>query len=268
MRKLFLAITLVLGLIQIQAQDLSQDFKNWYIGGVNLRITKDATLKLNHLTSFDVAGYKLKFGQSGIAWKQKLNDQWSTEGGYAYNFIKGSEKTIIYHRAHLNASHRVKIGKLRMTNTVQGEYYFPQLQKFQARGVVTNKWSYYNRHWPLKISPYIKNQVFYYHGGREITYWIPQDELDPELIEASEEDEFVEQAPNGWHRYRFTAGVRMKLAKPLALSLFCIHQREFNTGWAPYRELNVPNKSGTKIKRPFNNYSLIGLSLIYTLKLY
>ncbi len=153
-----------------------------------------------------------------------------------------------------------------MKNTIQAEKYFPRLQKFGARLVFTNKWTFHPGNWPLKMTPYIRNQLYYYQGGDPITYWLDEDDI--EISEEGESEEFIRQAPNGLHRYRFTLGVRSKLSKELALSLFFMRQVEFNTGWAPYRELNVYNQSMTRIKRPFNNYSLIGISLNYTFKTY
>ena len=128
-----------------------------------------------------------------------------------------------------------------MTNTVQLEKYFPTLRKFGSRGVITNKWSYSNRSWPLKLSPYIKQQLYYYQGGEPINYGIPEEDLEEfEPEDEDDEPEELEQSPNGFHRYRITGGVRMKLAKATCIEPLLYQTIEFNTGFAPYREINVP----------------------------
>ena len=199
--------------------------------------------------------------QSGLAYQRRFA-KFSLEGGYSFSTIRGSKSNTNYHRAHANISNQWEWGHLKMGNRIQIEKYFPTLQKFGARGVITNKISYYKKNWVVR--PYIRNQVYYYQGGSPITYWILEDgEDNQEPTYTSEEN-----SPDGWHRYRFTAGARIKLKTRLYLTAFFTRQIEFNTGWSPYTELNVYNQSQTRIKRPFNNYSLIGLSLSYTIKLY
>lgn len=262
-------ILIMLLLIQISyAQDLSQDFKNWYITGVNLRLSKKTTLKGSRLNSYDIKGYRAGFNQSTLGIAQRINKKWEIGGAYALSNINGSREKTTYHRLSLYASRRTNWHRFRMKNTAQVEKYFPIQPKFGARLVLTNKWSYVNKKWPLDISPYIKNQLYYYQGGKPIVYWLAEEDIETDVEEGEDIEESIEQAPNGWHRYRFSAGIRSKLSKQIALSIFYTKQIEFNTGLAPYRELNVYNKSQTRRKRPFNNYSLIGMSLVFTLKTY
>lgn len=249
-----------------KAQDLSEDFKNWFITGVNVRVSKATTLKLNRLNSYDVKGYRAGFNQTSFGAAHRLNKKWEIGGAYAYSTIIGSRTKTNYHRISAYVSHRKKFGKFQMKNTVQLEKYFPIQPKFGARAVLSNKWSYSNKKWPLRLSPYVRNQLYFYQGGEPIVYWLPEEEI--EVNEEGETEEFIEQSPNGWHRYRFSIGVRAKANKNIALSLFYTKQIEFNTGFAPYRELNVYNRSQTRRKRPFNNYSLVGMSIVYTLKTY
>jgi len=243
-------------------QDLSQDFKHWYIFNLNTRLSKANTLTVGHLSSFDkdAGNYQHGFTQHKLVFSHRLNKKWTASAGYAHSVIKRSNNSkLTYHRVQMAITHRQRFGNFRMDNTLQLEKYIPTLQKFGARAVVTNKWRYVNKKLPLRASPYIKQQLFYYQGGSPITYWLPGDEFE------EGGPDFIENAPNGWHRYRFTAGLRVRLAKNLYSSVFYTLQREFNTGLAPYRELNVSNKSGTRIKRAFNNYALLGVSLSYTL---
>lgn len=240
-------------------QDLSPEFKNWYIGSINLKFTSKSSVKVSQLASFDQPKHQFGFSQTSLILNQKINKKFTLLGGYAYSLIKGKNQNTTYSRIAIGLSHTFRIDKFRIKNETQIQHHFPGLQKFKSRIVLTNKISYRNKNWPIGLSPYIKNQIQYYHGGTEITYWLDEEE---EIIES------IEQAPNGWHRYRFTAGLRTKPLKKLSANFFYINQIEFNTGWSPYTELNVYNKSKTRKKRPFNNYSLIGISLTLTFKTY
>ena len=262
MRKRIITILVLSQCLGLAAQDLSQDFKNWYLGSLTLRMTPNTSLSLGHLSSFDLQGYPHKFQQSRMTLNHKLGKQWRLSGGYSYSIIRGNTSLTPYHRMEVQLEHRFKLGHWRFSNRIRAEKYFPQLTKFGSRYVYTQKWQYYNRNWPLRLSPFIRHQLFYYQGGKELKYW-----LAPEDIEEGGED-FILGATNGLHRYRLSLGARMRLHSRLYLSLFYTYQREFNTGLSPYTALNVPNRSGSRIRRPFNNYSLFGLSLAYTLKLY
>ena len=263
MKKLISLLILFLLAQVIEAQDLSPDFKNWYITSINLKLSKKNAISISHLTSFNTNSYRLGFRQSSIIYTRKFNKHLSSAAGYNYNTIKGSRRNTNYHRIQLALTHKVKMNHVSMQNKIQLEQFAPRLPKYMSRGIITNKWKYSNKKWPLRLSPYIKNQFFYYLGGQAITY---QDEFINE--EGEEEELLITQAPNGWHRYRLTLGIRARLAKQLHASLFYTFQREFNTGLAPYRELNVPSISGTRTVLPFNNYSLLGISLAYTFKFY
>ena len=245
------------------AQDLSQDFKNWYLSSLSFKLSKRHTFSVGHLSSFDLTpnNYLHKFSQNQLNFSYRFSDQWIGSIGYAHSLIKGTKTRTPYGRVQAKLSHRVRWNHIRMTNCLRLEHNFTQLAKFQQRLILSNNFQYYNRNWPLRLSPFIKNQVFYYQGGRPVKYWLPEEDSIEEGVA------FIEQAPNGWHRYRLTLGVRARLRKRLYASAFYAIQREFNTGLSPYRAIHVPNSSG-RIIRSFNNYSLLGISLAYTIKLY
>ncbi len=248
--------------VSCMGQDLSQDSKHWYLTSFNIKLSRSNIISAKHLSSFEVDSYALGFMQNELSFNHKFGEAISGTLGTARSTIYGQRSSFNYWRVHVAATYKLKLGALRMANTIRYENYRPGLQKFSSRVLLTNKWKYYNKKWPLRISPYIKNQLYYYSGGSEITYWLPDEEVLPNGAD------YIEQAPNGWHRYRFTTGLRMRIQKGVYLSLFYTLQKEFNTPWSPYRGLHVPNKSRTRIKRPFNNYHLLGLSLSINLKLY
>lgn len=250
--------------LSASGQDLPPGFKNWATGTFNLRISKKNTIRFSQLYAFNTKPSGLQFIQSNVSFDRRLNKPWSAGFGYAHSAFKSSSGSFNqYHRVFVSATHRQYWGNFRGKLGGKAEFHFPQLRKWQYRFIVSHKLSWRNKFFPFKGTPYIKNQLYYYAGGREVKYW----ELD-ESEEGSEEYVLgAERAPNGWHRYRFTAGMRFRFTKSFAGSFYYTIQREFNTPWNPYG-LNVYNKSQTRIKVPFNNFSLVGVSLSYTLKTY
>ncbi|MEL6250725.1 MAG: hypothetical protein AAFR87_01840 [Bacteroidota bacterium] len=266
MRKSITFIFYLLIVASLGAQDLSQDFKNWYLFSTNLRFSKTRSVTIGHLSSFDVRGYQHKFVQNKISYNQKFGNQWTGSIAFSHSLIKRKTENLPYYRADIQINHRLKWDHWRMTNSLRLEKYFPQLSKFGARAILSNKFQYYNRKWPLRISPFVRNQLFYYQGGKEIRYFLNEADIDGE--NGFEEEGFVESAPNGWHRYRFSLGARMRLRPDLYLTFFYTLQKEFNTGLGEFNQLHVPNEAGTSTRLSFNNYSLLGLSLAYTIKFY
>lgn len=214
---------------------------------------------------------------------RKFGKQWNMDVGMARSWFKTSNGTKTYNRLFAEGDYKLKLGRVGMKQSLRGEWHFPQLRKYRFRFIYTNKVSMRFKQLPGRPQPFIRQQVFYYLAGKPVKYYAMGDEgLDEDDEDEEEEDEgeegdfeefqagdlIAEQAANGFHRYRFTLGVRFRLAKRLYGSVFYIWQREFNTPFFPERHLNVPNQSGTKTQAPFNNYSLVGFSLNYTLKLY
>lgn len=256
---------------QAKAQeDLPPGFKNWALGGVNLRVTKKTTIKAYQLYALNTNPYGLQFVQSNLGVDRRVSKKVSLGMGYAHSAFKSTNGFKNYHRIYADFAIRHRIGSnIRSKTGLKAEYHWPQLRKFQYRFIVSNKLSFRNDFLPLNGTPYIKNQVFFYAGGRKNKYWETIEEVDEETGEVSSQRELAaEQAPLGWHRYRVTAGIRFKLTRNLSGSIFYTMQKEFNTPWSGNRALNVQNKSQTRTKLPFNNFSLVGVSFFYTIKAY
>ena len=240
----------------ILAQDVPPGFKTWGSTGLRLRITPKTSISVSQLTAFNMAPTSFQFTQGNISLNRSLGERWNIDLGAARSWFKTSEEIKTFNRVFAEADYKLKWGNLGMKQSLRAEYHFPQIRKYRTRFIYSNKLSYRFRKLPMKPQPYIRHQVYWYQGGRDVKYY---DEDSGELE--------VSQPANGFHRYRLTLGVRAKLAKRLYGSLFYIWQREFNMPFGDFRHINVPNANG-KIQAPFNNYSLIGFSLSYSLKLY
>ena len=250
-----------------KTQDVAPGFKNWYIAGLTARVSPVTSIKFSQLYAIDTQAedQRLEFTQTTLAGSFRMSKKLSTSFGYKQSVLRGEDENKQFHRVFTDLSLSSNLSeKWRMKNTVTAEYHWPQLRKFQYRFIYTNKISFKNKKWPLRASPYIKNQVYYYLGGRPMTYYLDV----PEDGEGEEVEDRIVQSPNDFHRYRFTGGVRMRLTRGLYATVFYTWQKEFNTPFTNYRDIHVPNRSGTRIRAPFNDYSLVGLSVNYSFKLY
>jgi hypothetical protein len=257
------------------AQDLPPGFKNWAIGGITAKVSPKTSLGVSQLYAFNTGPYNLQFVQSTFSAGFKLSKKFNLDFGYADSRFKSGEEFKHYHRVFTELDYSSKLSKnIKMKNSLKSEWHFPQLKKYRYRFIYSNKISFKNKFLPWRATPYIRNQVYYYLDGKATTYYAevdPEEEIDEEGATAEEgevEIERIVQAPSDFHRYRLTLGVRMRPAKGLYLSVYYIMQKEFNTPFTEFRDLNTPNRTGTRTKIPFNNYSLVGVSLNYQFKTY
>ena len=266
------------------AQDVPEGFKVWGSTGLDFRVSKKNTFSVNQLTAFNTRSFGYQFTQINLGYARKIGEQWNLDLGYAHSLFKSKDQIKHFNRVFTELDHKVKWGNLGMKNSVRAEFHFPQLRKWRTRYIISNKFSYRFKELPLRPQPFIRNQLYWYQGGRNVNYYAEGGDFDDEDLEGEEgedededfEDEVeegqlgdlvVSQPANGFHRYRVTFGVRLRLAKRLYGTLFYTMQKEFNMPFGEYRGLNVPTPSGN-IQAPFNNFNLIGFSLNYTLKLY
>lgn len=236
------------------AQDVAPGMKAWGLSSLKLRFSPKSSFTVTQLTAFDMDGTGFQFLQVPLSFNRKIGNNMNVDMGFMPTVFKQTEGVKLFNRVFTEFDHKIRWGNLAMKQSVRAELHFPQLRKYRMRFIYTNKLSYRFRNAPLRLTPFIRNQIFWYQGGRDVQYY---DE--GELI--------AEQAPNGFHRFRVTIGVRMRLAKRLYGSAFYAFQREFNLPFSPERELNVPRPNG-RVQAPFNNYSLVGIGISYTLKLY
>lgn len=272
--RITLLFIFVLTFLGAQAQDVPPGFKSWWWGGLTVRVSPRFSVKASNLAAFNSSPYRLQFLQPQVAGSMAFGESWRVAGGYAPSIFNTSEGFRLYSRLFSEGTHSMRFGNLRMKNSLRAEWHFPQQRKYRFRFILANRLSLKTK-LPLRASPYIRNQLYYYLGGRPVVHSLgEQGEFEEgefeEDEEAGEEGELDEEAfaPNGFHRYRLTVGLRLRLAKRLYGSVYYIWQREFNSGLSPNTELNMPHPESGKIQAPFNNFSLIGVGISYTIKTY
>lgn len=251
-------------LLKIQAQDQPPGFKNWATIGVKVKTSDKLTISYSHLTGTSTnvgvnnQSYGLYFMQGNLGFNVRTGKKTDIQLGYKANVLglSAGSSTNLYNRFYVQGSGRADIFKMLSKHTLTLEWHFPQLRKYRYRAIYTFRYFIDNDFLPWKMKPYIKAQLYYYLDGRSISYY---DETGKRIAKKS---------PNDFHRYRLGAGLYMKPSKQLRLSLYYLWQQEFNTFLTRNRDLNVPSKSGRSIKAPFNNYSVLGISLTWKIKVY
>ncbi|MEM0999411.1 MAG: DUF2490 domain-containing protein [Bacteroidota bacterium] len=235
------------------AQDVSPEFKAWGLGTLKLRFSRNTSFTITQLSAIDLAPTRFQFLQVPLSMNRRIGERWNLDIGIMPSWFTQEDGVKMFNRVFTEVDFKQRWGRLRMKHSLRTEYHFPQIRKYRMRFIYSNKISYQFRDAPGRLTPFLRQQIFWYQSGRTIDYY--------------EDGEIVETAPsNGFHRYRMTLGVRARLAKRFYGSLFYTWQREFNVPWTE-RGLNVQRPNG-RIQAPFNNYALIGVGLSYTLKLY
>lgn len=237
-------------------QDLPPGFKSWLGVGVEARASTRLTLKFSRMYSFEAgSSYDLQFSQSGLSGEYALRKATRLTGGYTSYYFKSRNRFVLYHKISAGVRFRRLLGH-RIKNAFRVEWYLPQQKKYRLRGIYSISYSFKHKMRFWKGRPFVKGQVYYYYGGKPYSFYDQEENL------------LAYQAPNDFHRFRVTGGVVFHPVKNLKATLYYIWNKEFNTNLSGYRDLNIPSKKGTKIKYPFNDYSVIGLSFVYKLKLY
>ena len=135
-----------------------------------------------------------------------------------------------------------------MQNRITVEHHFNQRSKFQQRIFWTNKLYYRNKDLPLRFQPFITQKLYWYSNGRLLQYY---DE---------EGDKSYLDSPDGLHAYRIQAGASVRLSRKVNLTAYFMKQVEFNTSLFNGRDINDFNPNTKKIRRPFYDFSVVGIS--------
>ena len=256
MKKYFL-IFCVLGISTISfCQDLAPGFKTWGGIGINWRITKKSSINFSQLLGANLNPSTIQYTQSNINYDYRFNKRHSLKLGYKPSVYFSGGNVKLYNRGYTEYAFRHKLFTLPIKHIVTSEFHFPTLKKYQFRFIYGVKYYFKNNFLPIKMTPYLKAQLFYYLRGKPLSYY------------DSNSDLIVKQSPSDFHRFRLGGGITMKPTRSLRLSVYYFYQQEFNTNLTSNRDLNIPSKNGSKIKYPFNNYHVVGISITQPIKTY
>ncbi len=275
-----LSITLIIiGIVSffnaIQAQDLFTGTKFWSGISMQKSIAKKNKIELEVLHSRNTNDFSFSFHQTSIFWQRKFADnlwwkagyslgnyQWNLTTYRSLGFIPNNYGLITIHRFSAAIIHKIKLSKhLKMKQILVPQYYLTPLSKYRLRTLYRLKLYYAKSKLPLKASPFVEGLLYHYFGGTPVIY---------------SSDKY--RSPNGIHRYRIKAGIKIKPVKSwkMRVILYYLYQQEFNINGLG-QELNYlrpvrntftypssPYKSN--VLNPFNNYQVIGIHLTLSIK--
>ncbi len=260
------------------SQDLLLGGKLWAGTSINYKINKKTSLNIDDLHSITTSTNRFSFNQVSVGLSRKLSKKTKIKASYAlgiYNW-SNSYKTLGIeptannlagiHRFGLDASNKFRITKrLRVKHTLSIQYYTKALNKYQIRSIYRFKIYYYKKNNPLSFSPFLEPMIYYYNGGVPVLYKDDNNKITHY------------KSSNGFHRFRIKTGVKLKPIESLSnfsIILYYMMQNEFNFSNSKTPINTIENNSTTYLEptikaktiNPFNNYNVIGLHLIYSLK--
>ncbi len=231
-----------------------EDLKLWTGYSAQARLSKEWRLTGGQLLLFSQEPFELSAMQNSVNVFYRLNKRMNVGLGYLRSSDPSDPDQEARNRITGRFRLNLRLGKLRLANSLRGEWHFPERSKFEYRlryGLRIHRGS-----WglPLKTTPFITNEFHYYLSGRPLQY---RDEFGEKV---------VKQSPDGLHAHRITVGVNFRPFRRARASLSYMRQTEFNIG-SKYREINVVDPRDGDIKRAFNNFSVLMFRFSYRLDL-
>ncbi len=278
MKKRFLVLTLLFVAFKLSfSQDLFLGNKLWYSAYIYKKINKKIYTDAYILNGYNVNNHSFSFLQIDFAINYKFDKKQTVYVGYSpsiyqwipsYSIKYGSSisplGTVYFSRLFTGYKYRVKLFKgLRLKNDLGAQFYFPRLEKYQFRFTYKAKFYWYDKNWPLKISPFTQLSLYYYLNGIPAIYY-------------NDNGEFAGyKSPNGLHRYRLKLGFSIKpfkQYKKISLVMYYAIQREFNISGLG-NDLNVTKPGSandivypftpqtSKVRYPFNGFDILGFQI-------
>lgn len=275
LRNLFFSLFFLLINNLVFSQDLLPNAKFWSGISVNKKLSKKIKLDVGTLQSFNTNDLSFSFNQSNLGLEYSFSRKFKGKINYAlgqFNWSRNYNKydiapnvfqKVSIHRLGIAAIYKLKLGKgFKLKQTIDVQHFFPTLDKYKIRSLYRVKLYYKNGIFPLKSTLFCEGILYHYLGGNPIVY--------------RDENNAVSsyESPNGFHRYRLKAGINMKPLKNhgnLLMILYFSTQKEFNLA-SIGNDIHVirPDQGNPQGKSniiyPFNNYNVIGIHFIYSIK--
>ena len=232
------------------------DFKTWASAGINFSLSKRLGLRLNYLTSYNMSDNFINtFSQSSASFSYNVSKRFSTLGGAMITrFPSDSDPTYRY---FVRVSYKLPVAHLvTWSNGIQAEQHSLSETRFRNRIIYITRFSNSKRFDFLNLSLSASYWLFYNMGGNRLRYF----EKTGEVV--------ARNTPDGFHRGRLYLTANSKVTDNFSVSLYYMHQQEFNLFSNQFRQINVTNPSTGRISRAFDNYNVTGVSLFCNLDLY
>lgn len=251
--KLVFLATLILTTRSTYGQQ--KEWQNWNSIGLKIPVSKTVDFKISELASFSPSnGFSLNFAQSSAAFSIDLNRQIGFKVGDQFNYIPGSTNSF-RNRIFVKGSVENKFSKLiKAQHSLQAELHSKTESRYRQRFILTNSLSLRRRFSPLHLRPSISYALYYNMGGSLLQYYDKAG------------DPTVQQTPDGFHRGRLYTRLNSRINRHLQLTLYYMNQREFNFLTPEDKKINILNPTTGKIVRRFDDYNVVGLSLLFSFK--
>lgn len=231
-----------------------EEMRVWTSYQAQARLSEGWQISAGQTFMFSQQPFELSSIQNAANLMYRFNGKYNASFGYVRSSDPSDPDQEARNRLQARFGYRAKLGKFRVTNSLRGEWHFPEASKFEYRIRYGLRVSRGNWGLPLNTTPFINNELHYYLSGRPLQY---RDELGNPL---------VRQSPDGLHAHRITIGASFRPFNGAYATLSYMKQTEFNLG-DRYREINVTDPRDGRILRPFNNFSVLTLSFAYRLDL-
>jgi len=256
MNKIILFICLIITTISNAQITETDNTMLWTTLGVNKKLNDKFSLSYYQLHSFSLKDSRFNFIQPDLEIEYELNKNWDASVGYSPTFsldnVQGNQ--LLYHRVSADIKVSTKLGKrIRMKNSITGEYHFTQRSKFKQRYYYRLDLYYRNTKLPWKLRPFITQKLYWYANGRDLQYYDAngtKTDLTP---------------PNGLHAYRIKTGIKLYPMDDFSFAIYFQKQKEFNSTLFGGRDINSLNPNSNSIRRSFYDFSVIGISCSYKL---
>ncbi len=222
----------------------------WLGVGVSKKLNEKFSINYFQNHSFDLTnGMNLNFIQPSLNLNYKVSKPLTISIGTKPTFLLNNNKQLIFHRLTGRVKYHVRVSKrIRSNISLNGEHHFDQRSKFQQRYFLRLDVYYRNTDLPWKLRPFFNQKLYWYANGRPLQY------------RDSEGDKTELKSPNGLHAYRWRMGIKLYPTKKMTISAYYMQQKEFNTTLFGTRNINDLNPNTGKIRRPFFDFSAIGIS--------
>ena len=231
------------------------DLKNWNSLQLDLSLSKKLDVRFSHLRSYNISNnYNNEFNQFSAHIDYDFTKRFSLSGGVtagSFSDADGADRLVV------RSTFKTPVADvLTWSNSIQGEVHSSKETRYRYRVVYITRLATKKRLKFLRLSPSVSYSLYYNIGGNPIQYYDKDD------------DPVVQQTPDGFHRGRLFVNLNSKISKYLSVSLYYMMQREVNLFSSEYHKMNIVNPNTSNIVRPFQDYNVIGTSILLNFDLY
>lgn len=239
-----------------QITESSEKTMFWNTLGVSVPLDDKFSISYFQLHSLSLDQPGFNFIQPDLDINYRVTDRLRFSVGFTPTFSidDNPDNQLVYHRVTGKLRLNTRISRrIRMNNSFTFEHHFTQRSKFQQRYIYRLDLYYRDTSLPWRLRPFVNQKLYYYTNGRPLQYY----------DDAGNKTDRV--SPNGLHAYRVQLGLKLYPIDGLTVTAYYLKQLEFNTSLLGTRDINSLNPNSNNIRRPFYNFSVIGLSLSYSL---